>query len=93
VVTVASKELENCLGRYLQMVREGWPVRIIDRGKPIGYIVPLEGPPQSTELARLFRLQATGGLTLGSGSLQPHRKRARLKPGPSATLLVANERR
>ena len=93
MLTVASKELKNRLGRYLQLVREGRPVRITDRGKPIGCIVPLEVPAQSTELSQLSRLLATGALTLGSGSLQPHRKRARLKPGPSTAILVANERR
>jgi prevent-host-death family protein len=93
MVTVASKELKNRLGRYLQLVREGRPVRITDRGKPIGCIVPLEGPSASTELDQLSRLLATGGLKLGSGSLRPHHKPARLKPGPSTTELLAEERR
>jgi len=93
MVTVPSKELKNRLGRYLQLVREGQPIRITDRGKPIGCIVPLEGSAQSSELARLLRLQATGALTLGSGNLQPHRQRARLKPGLSTTVLVSDERR
>jgi prevent-host-death family protein len=91
--TVASKELKNRLGRYLQLVREGRPVRITDRGKPIGLIVPLQTPSASAELDQLSRLLATGGLTLGSGVLQPHRKRASLKRGPSTARLLAEERR
>jgi prevent-host-death family protein len=93
MLTVASKELKNRLGRYLQLVREGQPVRITDRGKPIGCIVPLEGSVESAELAPLARLLVKGQLKLGSGSMRPHRKRARLKPGPSTTELLAEERR
>ncbi|HYL38083.1 MAG TPA: type II toxin-antitoxin system prevent-host-death family antitoxin [Bryobacteraceae bacterium] len=93
MVTVAAKELKNRLGRYLELVRQGRPVRITDRGKPIGFIVPLDGPPESAELDRMSRLLATGGLKLASGILRPHSRRARLKPGPSTNELLAGERR
>jgi prevent-host-death family protein len=93
MVTVAAKELKNRLGRYLQMVREGQPVRITDHGKPIGCILPLEKPSGSTELAELSRLLATGGLTLGRGNLRRHWKPAALKPGPTTTEMIAEDRR
>ncbi len=93
MVTVASRELKNRLGRYLQMVREGHPVRITDRGKPIGCILPLEKQDESAELAQLSRLLASGGLTLGSGTLRRRWKPATLKPGPSVSNMIAEERR
>ena len=93
MVTVASRELKNRLGRYLQMVREGHPVRITDRGKPIGCILPLEKQDESAELAQLSRLLASGGLTLGSGTLRRGWKPATLKPGPSISDMIAEERR
>jgi prevent-host-death family protein len=93
MVTVASKELKNRLGRYLQLVREGQPVRITDRGKPIGCILPLTKPPEADELARLSRLLATGVITLGTGKLRRRWKPATLKPGPSIAEMIADERR
>jgi prevent-host-death family protein len=92
MVTVASKELKNRLGRYLQLVREGQPVQITDHGKPIGCILPLAKPGQSDELAQLSRLLATGSITLGAGKLRRHWKPATLKPGPSIAEMIADER-
>lgn len=93
MVSVPSKELKNRLGRYLQLVREGQPVRITDHGKPIGCILPLTKPEQSEELAQLSRLITTGTVTLGTRKLRRRWKPARLKPGPSITELIADERR
>jgi len=93
MVTVASRELKNRLGRYLQLVREGHPVRITDRGKPIGCILPLEKPDGSGELAQLSRLLASGGLTLGRGTLRRRWKPATLKPGLSVAEMIAQDRR
>ena len=93
MVTVASRELKNRLGRYLQLVREGQPVRITDRGKPIGFILPLQKSDESAEVAQLSRLLASGGLTLGSGKLRRRWKPAKLKPGPSTTEMIAEDRR
>ena len=93
MVTVASRELKNRLGRYLKLVRQGQPVRITDRGKPIGCILPLEKPDETTELTKLSQLLASGGLTLGSGTLRRHWKPAPLKPGPSTTEMIAEDRR
>ena len=92
MVTVASKELKNRLGRYLQLVREGQPVRITDRGKPIGCILPLSQPELSSELAHLSLLLAAGGITLGTGQIRKRWKPARLKPGPSIAEMIAEER-
>ncbi len=93
MVSVASKELKNRLGRYLQLVREGQPVRITDRGKPIGCIMPLTNPSQSGELAQLSRLLAVGSVTLGTGKLRRRWKPSRLKPGPSIAEMIDDERR
>ncbi len=93
MVTVAAKELKNRLGRYLQLVRQGQPVRITDHGKPIGCILPLEKSSESPELAQLSRLLEVGGLTLGRGNLRRHWKPAALKPGPSIAKMVAEDRR
>jgi len=93
MVTVASKELKNRLGRYLQLVREGHPVQITDHGKPIGCILPFAKPEQSEELAQLSRLIAAGGVTLGAGKLRSHWKPAQLKPGPSIAEMIDEERR
>jgi prevent-host-death family protein len=93
MVTVASRELKNRLGRYLKLVRQGQPVRITDRGKPIGCILPLEGPHESTEMTRVSQLLASGGLTLGSGTLRRSWKPAPVKPGRSTTEMIAEYRR
>jgi prevent-host-death family protein len=93
MVTVASKELKNRLGRYLQMVKEGQTVRITDRGTPIGCILPLAKPAQAQEFAQLSRLLAAGGITLGTGKLRKRWKPAQLKAGPSTAEMIAEERR
>ena len=93
MVTVASKELKNRLGRYLQLVREGQPVRITDRGTPIGCILPLIKTSQSDDLAQLSRLLAVGGITLGTGKIRRRWKPARLKSGPSLAEMINQERR
>ena len=93
MVTVASKELKNRLGRYLQLVREGQPVRITDHGKPIGCILPLIKTSQSDDLAQLSRLLAVGGITLGTGKIRRRWKPARLKSGPSLAEMINQERR
>lgn len=93
MVTVASRELKNRLGRYLQLVREGHPVRITDRGKPIGCILPLQKSDESAEMAHLSRLLASGGLTLGNGTLRRRWKPAILKPGPTIADMIAEDRR
>ncbi|HTA70863.1 MAG TPA: type II toxin-antitoxin system prevent-host-death family antitoxin [Bryobacteraceae bacterium] len=93
MVTVASKELKNRLGRYLRLVREGQPVQITDHGKPIGCILPLVKAERSDELAQLSRLIAIGGIALGTGKLRRQWKPARLKPGPSIAEMIDEERR
>jgi prevent-host-death family protein len=93
MVTVASKELKNRLGRYLQLVKEGQSVRITDHGKPIGCILPLTKPAPSNDLAQLSRLLAAGSITLGAGQLRRRWKPARLKPGPSIAEMIDEERR
>jgi prevent-host-death family protein len=93
MVTVASKELKNRLGRYLQLVRTGEPVQITDRGKPIGCIVPLQSPAASPDVIEWSRLIASGGLSPGSGKPLRRHKPAKLKPGPSIAEMIAEDRR
>jgi antitoxin (DNA-binding transcriptional repressor) of toxin-antitoxin stability system len=93
VLTVGSEELNKRLARYLQLVREGQPVQITDHRKPIGCIMPLMKPGQTDELARLSRLIAADGITLGARKLRRQWKPARLKPGPSIAEMIDEERR
>jgi hypothetical protein len=46
-----------------------------------------------SELARFSRLVAMGGLTRGKGNLRRHWKPTALKPGPSTTEMIAEDRR
>lgn len=93
MTTVASKELKNRLGRYLQLVRNGEPVQITDRGKPIGCIFPLQNSAALADLEVLSRLLGSGELTLGKGNLRRAHKPAKLKPGRSTTEMIAEDRR
>jgi antitoxin (DNA-binding transcriptional repressor) of toxin-antitoxin stability system len=68
-------------------------VRITDRGKPIGCILPLEKSDESAQLAQLSRLLASGGFKLASGTLRRRWKPATLKPGPSVADMIAEDRR
>jgi prevent-host-death family protein len=90
MVTVSSRELKNRLGKYLRLVRDGEPVEITDRGRPIARIVPVEGSGTVDE--DLLRLLAKGNVTLGHGRLRK-RKPAVLTPGPSIAEMIAEDRR
>ncbi len=94
MVTVGSRVLKNRLGKYLDLVRRGEPVRITDRNRPIGCILPLAdagpGQPQNEVLARLI---ANGSLRLGTGEFSRQPSAARLRPGKSIVKMLAEERR
>ena len=94
MVTVASRELKNRLGKYLQLVREGEAVRITDRGRPIGCILPLAGSAQhQRDNDALARLLSSGTLRLGAGRMKRRPKPALMTPGRSTTEMLAEERR
>jgi hypothetical protein len=81
VLTVASRNLKNRLGRYLMLVRQG-----------TRWIWPLAKPGQSDELAQLSRLIAAGSITLGADKLRRQWKPVRLKPGASIAHMIDEER-
>jgi prevent-host-death family protein len=92
MVTVGSKQLKNRLGKYLELVRQGNPVQITNRGRPIGCIIPAQSRQATEEAARLARLVAEGAVKLGSGRLS-RGKPTVLKPGPSILEMLDEERR
>lgn len=93
MVTVASRELKNRLGRYLSIVRAGEAVQVTDRGKPVACILPV-GTSEEQETAELLAaLVAKGSVTLGAGGPPGRRKAAVLKPGKSIAEMIAEDRR
>ena len=73
MVMTGTKELKNGLSRYLRIVRQGTPVVVTDRGKPIAEIRPLGVPAAASTIdSRLADLAARGVLVLP--------KRKKLKP-------------
>jgi prevent-host-death family protein len=75
-------ELKNNLSRYLDHVRSGGPVVILDRDRPIAEIVPLrdarsKAAADDAHLRHLERLgllrRGKGGLPSWFGKRKPHR--------------------
>jgi len=64
-------ELKNNLSRYLDRVRAGESVLILDRDTPIARLVPLQPEPSAGVPAaeRLSRLERQGVLRRGTGRL------------------------
>lgn len=91
MITVASRELKNRLGKYLRLVRAGEPVRVTDRGHPVACIVPMASETGSGA-DDLVRVLARGGVTLGTGRLQ-RSKPVVLNAGPSVAEMIAEDRR
>ena len=89
-------DLKNNLSRYLDHVRGGGSVLILDRDRPIAEIVPLreassKAAADDAHLRRLERLglirRGTGGLPSWFGRRKPHRV------GGSVLELLLEERR
>ena len=83
--SVGIRELRDGLSRYLAEVRAGRTLTVIDQGRPIARIVPVDEP---SPLERL----------IAEGFVQPARQRKRSVPQPvepSGTVsdLVAEQRR
>ena len=93
MVTVASKELRNRLGKYLALIRKGEAVQITDRGRPIGCIFPTQDPEQRKEAELLGRLVASGNLTLGTGRLSWRLRPVVMTKGKTVAEMVAEDRR
>ena len=64
-------DLKNNLSRYLDHVRGGQSVLVLDRDQPIAQIVPLRQSDRSTmeNEPRLTRLERKGFIRRGSGGL------------------------
>ena len=93
MVTVASKELRNRLGKYLALVREGKTVAITDGGRPIACIVPTQNLERRKEAELLARLVASGNLTLGTGRLRRRPRPTVMTKGKTVAEMVAEGRR
>jgi antitoxin (DNA-binding transcriptional repressor) of toxin-antitoxin stability system len=64
-------ELKNNLSRYLDHVRGGGTVLVLDRDQPIARIVPLGGAGADVSEQPLVRLERLGLIRRGSGGLPP----------------------
>jgi len=68
MVQVKIGQLKNQLSRYLNLVRGGDEVLVLDRDRPIARIVPLDTTPgDSADAARVDRLERSGLIRKGSG--------------------------
>jgi len=89
---VGSRELKNRLGHYLELVENGEPILVTERGRPVAKLVPTEASsaagPSLEE--KLRELAAQGHLRLGK------RPFARFKPAPArgkpASRMIIEER-
>jgi len=88
-------ELKNNLSRYLDHVRAGGSVIVVDREQPVAQIVPLRSPrgrPVDDPLTRLERRglvrRGPGGLPAGIG----RRRRPRLRGSVLKDLLQERAR-
>jgi prevent-host-death family protein len=61
-------ELRNNLSRYLEHVRSGGEVLVLDRDRPVARIVGVAAGPASDE-GRLARLERRGMVRAGAGGL------------------------
>jgi prevent-host-death family protein len=86
-------ELRNHLSRYLDHVRDGGEVLVLDRDRPVARIVSASGPGADDD-GRIGRLQRRGLVRAGTGKLPVwfgRRKPPRLRGGVLADLLAERE--
>ncbi len=63
-------QLKNHLSRYLEHVRGGGTVLVLDRDLPVARIVPLQATPaRGPDEGRLARLERRGLIRRGTGGL------------------------
>jgi prevent-host-death family protein len=64
-------DLKNNLSRYLEHVKAGGSVMVLERDRPVAQIVPLSGPRgrRAGVDARLARLERRGIIRRGTGGL------------------------
>ena len=84
-------ELRDGLSRYIEYVRTGGRVLIMDRNRPVAEIVPLEASGKgraTTDGARLDDLQRQGLIRRGTGRIPPEAVRG-AGPARGARVLEA----
>jgi prevent-host-death family protein len=89
-------QLKNNLSRYLDQVRHGETILIVDRDQPIAHIVPLHGRRvlPGTDEERLGRLERRGLIRRGTGAIPDwlgKRKPPRLRRSLLRDLLAERE--
>jgi len=64
-------QVKNHLSRYLQLVRQGEVVRILDRNVPVAQIVPIRspGPERTVGAEALLEMERKGLIRRGTGRL------------------------
>jgi prevent-host-death family protein len=80
-------ELRNGLSRYLDHVRSGGRVLILDRSRPVAEIVPIESAKDTTSEGLLEALEREGIVRKGTGKI-PQEIWTR-PPGRGAGVLAA----
>ncbi len=86
MLTVGIRELRNGLSRYLKRVRDGETVEITERGTPVARIVPA-GIPDPLE-----KMAAEGRVTLPTEPLRLPKRPLKIKPGPSLSDYISEDR-
>lgn len=85
-ITVGISELKSRLGEYLQRMRAGQVIVIMDRGRPVGRLVP-----ESSPLEDRLRAMIEAGEAAWSGKPpQPLPPVAQSTQGSVADLIVAD---
>lgn len=81
------RELKASLSRYLGKVKEGGTIVVTERGRPIARIVPVAIPEH------IARLMAQGTVTWSGKPFRPPTRVFKLKPGPSLSDYISEDRR
>jgi prevent-host-death family protein len=88
-------ELKNNLSRYLDQVKNGESILVLDRNHPVAQIIPLQKAARGTEQDdRLARLERKGLIRRGSGGSGQWLAKRRLVKVPGSVLRdLLDERR
>ena len=89
-------QLKNHLSRYLDLVRAGDEVLVLDRDRPVARIVPLDAaaPTPGADKARVARLERNGLIRRGTAERPAwlgKRRPVRLRGSLLADLLAERE--
>ena len=89
-------QLKNNLSRYLDQVRHGETILVVDRDQPVAQIVPLQGRPvrPGQDEERLAQLERRGLVRRGTGTVPEwlgKRKPPRLRRSLLQALLAERE--